>query len=58
MCNHEILKTVGNRLFCKVCGEELPLEYLTNGQKWGKEAPEEEKQTKTPGRKRAAKKAE
>ena len=57
-CGHETLRTVGDRLFCKICGEELPIEYLTNGQKGGKEAPEEEKQTKTQGRKRAAKKAE
>lgn len=57
-CNHERLRTVGDRLFCKDCGEELPLEYLTNGQKQGKDASEEGKQTRTPGRKRTAKKAE
>ena len=57
-CKHERLRTVNDRLFCKDCGEELPLEYLTNGQKQGKDATEEEGRTKTPGRKRAAKKAE
>lgn len=29
MCNHEHLKTVGHRLFCIDCGNELPLEFLT-----------------------------
>lgn len=29
MCNHEHLKTVGHRLFCMDCGNELPLEFLT-----------------------------
>lgn len=29
MCNHEHLRTVGHRLFCKDCGAELPLEFLT-----------------------------
>lgn len=56
-CKHEVLRTVGDRLFCKDCGEELPLEFLYNGQKQGKEAPEEMKQGKVPGRKRTAKKA-
>jgi hypothetical protein len=32
-CNHERLRTVGDRLFCKDCGEELPLEYLTGERK-------------------------
>ena len=29
MCEHERLRTVGDRLFCKDCGKELPLEILT-----------------------------
>ena len=28
-CRHEKLRTVGDRLFCKDCGKELPLEILT-----------------------------
>ena len=31
MCSHEHLRTVGHRLFCKDCGSELPLEFLTAG---------------------------
>ena len=31
MCNHEHLRTVGDRLFCKDCGQELPIEFLTAG---------------------------
>ena len=38
MCEHKNLRTVGDRLFCKDCKEELPLEFLTEGQK--KEVPE------------------
>lgn len=33
MCEHEHLKTIGHRLFCKDCGEELPLEFLTQEKK-------------------------
>lgn len=33
MCEHKNLRTVGDRLFCKDCKEELPLEFLTEGQK-------------------------
>ena len=29
MCEHKNLRTVGHRLFCKDCGAELPLEFLT-----------------------------
>lgn len=28
MCEHERLRTVGNRVFCSACGKELPLEFL------------------------------
>ena len=38
MCEHKNLRTVGDRLFCKDCKEELPLDFLTEGQK--KEVPE------------------
>ena len=60
-CKHEHLRTVGNRLFCKDCGEELPLEFLTkekaaDEQKQAENPPAEEKKTKAPARKTAAKK--
>ena len=29
MCKHERLRAVGFRLFCKDCGAELPIEFLT-----------------------------
>ena len=57
-CNHEKLRTVGDRLFCKVCGEELPLEYLTGEQKQAKNPPAEEKTGKSPAKKTTAKKAQ
>lgn len=30
MCEHERLRTVGDDVFCCVCGEKLPLEFLMN----------------------------
>ena len=57
MCDHEHLRTVGDRLFCKDCGEELPIEYLTNGEKPGKNPPEEVKPDKPAPKKTTAKKA-
>lgn len=33
MCDHKNLRTVGDRLFCKDCKAELPLEFLTEGPK-------------------------
>ena len=56
-CNHEKLRTVGDRLFCKVCGEELPLEFLTGEQNQSKNPPAEEKTGKSPAKKSTAKKA-
>ena len=33
-CSHNRLTTVGDRVFCCACGEELPLSFLTqDGQK-------------------------
>ena len=54
MCEHEHLRTVGHRLFCKDCGAELPIEFLTAEKpvKRAAEAGEEQKQTKSRGRKR------
>ena len=67
MCDHERLRTVGNRVFCCECGDELPLEFLLNNGK-PKEAPvqaveqaenavQEQEQEKPRPRKRTAKKA-
>lgn len=58
-CSHDRLRTVGNRVFCCNCNEELPLEFLTG--KSGENpvnnpAPVEEKDKPT-SRKRTAKKA-
>lgn len=39
-CKHENLRTVNNRLFCKDCKKELPIEFLTGGEK-PEESPEE-----------------
>ncbi len=55
-CKHEHLRTVGDRLFCKDCGKELPLEYLTGGQKPAENPPAEEKTDKTTPKKRTARK--
>ena len=30
-CKHERLRTVGDRVFCMECREELPLEFLITG---------------------------
>lgn len=57
---HQNLKTVGDRLFCKACGQELPLEFLAKGEAEEPKAEKQtEKQTEKPSvRKRTAKKAE
>ena len=57
-CNHERLRTVGDRLFCKICGEELPLEFLTGERRQAKNPPADVKTDKPTPRKRTAKKAE
>ncbi len=57
MCDHENLKAVGHKLFCIDCGIELPLEFLVNGRKQGKEQPEEKKTDKPTTRKRTPKTA-
>lgn len=54
-CKHENLRCVNNRLFCKDCGEELPLEYLTGTKA---ENPPADEKPKSPAKKRTAKKAE
>lgn len=57
MCEHKTLRAVGNRLFCKECGQELPMEMLINGTKQAEKPAPEEKTDKSTPRKRTAKKA-
>ena len=62
-CEHERLRTVGDRVFCCECKEELPLEFLTsrnapvNAENRANKPDDEPKPDKAPSRKRAAKKA-
>ena len=62
-CKHERLRTVGNRVFCCGCGEELPLEFLmaknrlVEAEKQAEKAVPTKKADKAPVKKRAAKKA-
>lgn len=60
MCKHDRLRTIGNRVFCCDCGEELPLEFLfsKNGKNHAEKPAEEPKTSKASSRKRPAKKAE
>lgn len=44
MCDHKRLKTVNNRLFCKDCGAELPLEFLTAKKEPPKKRPAKKKE--------------
>ena len=52
-CKHEHLRTVGDRLFCKDCGDELPIEFLTEG---SQEVQPEKPVKKAPAKKAPAKK--
>lgn len=56
-CTHERIKSVNCRIFCVLCGAELPAEYLTGKTYSGEqEQPEKAQETaKKPARKRAAK---
>lgn len=47
MCNHEILRTVGDQVFCKLCGVALPLEFLM-GKKEPDPAPAPEPEPELP----------
>ena len=55
MCGHEHLKAVGDRLFCKDCGKELPMEFL--GVKQAEKPAPEAKADKPTAKKTRAKKA-
>ena len=66
-CKHEHLRTVGDRLFCKDCKEELPIEFLIGGKPTKEDPaeagqaeiqPAEEKPRKSPAKKKTPKKAE
>ena len=59
MCKHERLRTVGDRVFCCECNEELPLSFLMakNGKNSAEKPAEEAKTDKCTSRKRTAKKA-
>jgi len=56
-CKHEHLRTVGDRLFCKDCDMELPLEFLTGGKSDGQKAPADEKTDKPTPKKKTARTA-
>lgn len=62
-CDHKRLRTVGDRVFCCECKEELPLEFLLSrnapvkAENRANKAANEQKPDKAPARKRAAKKA-
>lgn len=63
MCDHERLRTVGDRVFCCACGAELPLEFLAaknnsvKAENRANKPADEPKPDKAPAKKRAAKKA-
>ena len=48
MCEHKNLRTVGDRLFCKDCKEELPIEFLTHGEPVAEEPVAEEPAQEAP----------
>lgn len=59
MCEHERLRTVGDDVFCCICGEHLPLEFLMNKGKPAKtheEAPAAAEEAKPAKKKAPAKK--
>ena len=59
MCNHDRLRTVGDRVFCCGCGEELSIEFLmgVSGENRANNQAPEAKEDKPKARKRTAKKA-
>ena len=46
MCEHKNLRTVGDRLFCKDCKKELPLEFLYKGEEVITEPVQEEQEAR------------
>lgn len=57
MCGHERLRTVGHRVFCCECGEELDIAFLEGKNKAGNAAEAEQKDKPT-SRKRTPRKAD
>lgn len=57
-CKHENLRAVGFKLFCKDCGQELPADYVANGEKRAEKPAPAPKPDKAPVKKKTAKKAE
>lgn len=59
MCNHERLRSVGDRIFCKDCGQEVGIDFLMaqNVTEPVEKPREEVPEKKAPARKRTAKKA-
>lgn len=57
MCEHKLLRAVGDRLFCKQCGKELDMSFL-EGQKQAKNPSDDPGKTKPAQKKTRAKKAE
>ena len=59
MCEHKRLRSVGDRIFCCECGQEVGIDFLMaqNEQKQVKNPSEEAPEKKAPAKKRAAKKA-
>ena len=43
-CKHECIKSVNCRIFCVLCGAELPAEYLTGKTYTDKQEPPEKTQ--------------
>lgn len=57
MCSHDRLRTVGDRVFCCECGEELDIAFL-EGKNSTKNASDNTGKDKAPAKKSRAKKAE
>lgn len=56
MCDHERLRTVGDRVFCCACGAELDIAFLKGKNKANNPA-QDEQTDKTPAKKRPGRKA-
>lgn len=59
-CEHKRIKSVNCEKFCIDCGEKLPADYnpSVKGENQANNQPAEEKKSKSPARKKAAKTAE
>ena len=41
-CNHERIKSVNCHIFCELCGEELPIDYLVGKSRIKEQKPAEQ----------------